>query len=44
MSRREDIHTCFSIVKLKCTCIALRFVLRLHVWWEMRQKEKHGKL
>jgi len=40
MSRREDIHTCYTIVKLKCTRIALRFLLRLHLWWEVRQLRK----
>jgi hypothetical protein len=44
MSRREDLHTCYTIVKLKCTRMLLRFCLRLHIWWELKRKGHDGEL
>jgi hypothetical protein len=44
VSLREDLHTCYTIVKLKCIRKVLRFVMGLHVRHELRKKEKDGEL
>ena len=38
--RRSKVQLAWTITKLKCTRILLRFFMKIHIWWVLRNQRK----